>query len=762
MKISIIIPFKDSLENLSNLFNSLKEQSYKNFEIILIDSSNDDKVFKLLKSFSYLKIFHKKINTITYPGAARNIGVRYSKSEYLLFLDSKTFPKDINWLKNKIMLFDQNKQIKLVFGKTKFFYKTLFQRYLKAATFGNLVYSTLPGTLINKKYFEENQNFLNHVRSGEDIYWRNQFSDNSNVCEDDENNYLTYENLPKNIIEVFLKFTLYSFHSARINIQNQIKDLYLSLFLLLCTLIIPRWNYIISDWENNVLYLPNVTKIFLITIISIYLIYICLKYFFLKNLKSNFFINTYTIIILLSLFYVAFNWNRVIANWVEQATFYIPHITKIFLFIIFSLSLIFRGIIIPTRKKINFSFIFPFNWIILGILGLFIDIIKAPCYFLGAVISPFHNLINKNKNIKNRNKKILIICPFPKGVQAGQRLKYEMHLKTFENNGYSIDISSFINLNTWNFIFKKGYLINKIIATFSGYLRRTSNLFILHKYDFIYVFMWITPFHTNIYEKLFFKFSKKIIFDIEDNVFLPKKNVINPLIYFLKSEKKILYLVKNSNQIITSAPDLNNKCLQISKKNNSTYISPSIDFSRYINKNLYNYKDEIVIGWTGTFSSLEYLKKIEKIISDISKIRKIKFLVIGNFNYHPKNINYQYIEWNKNNEISDLNKIDIGVYPLPSEDDWVIGKSGLKAIQYMALGIPTIATNVGNNKNIITNMKDGILVNNNKEWFESLLKLIDSSELRKNIGKSGINTIKKNFSEEIIAKKYLDVFKKLL
>ena len=60
MKISIIIPFKDSLENLSNLFNSLKEQSYKNFEIILIDSSNDDKVFKLLKSFSYLKIFHKK------------------------------------------------------------------------------------------------------------------------------------------------------------------------------------------------------------------------------------------------------------------------------------------------------------------------------------------------------------------------------------------------------------------------------------------------------------------------------------------------------------------------------------------------------------------------------------------------------------------------------------------------------------------------------------------------------------------------------
>ena len=763
MKISVIIPFKDNLDNLFNLLKSLNIQTYKNFEIILIDSSNNKNISKLLCDFGNLNIYHKINKKNKYPGAARNIGAEYSKFQYLLFLDSKTYSLDKNWLKNKLKKIENNKSIKIIFGKTKFFHKSLFQKYLKAATFGNLVYSTLPGTLIERKFFEDNQKFLNHVRSGEDLYWKNQFIDKSIILEDDDKSYLRYESLPKNILEVFIKFTLYSFHSARINIQNQIKDLYLSLFLIFCTLLIPRWNYIITGWDANVLYLPNITKIYLITIISIYLIYISLKYFFLKNLKSNFFINTYTIIIILSLFYAAFNWNRVIANWVEQATFYIPHVTKIFLILIFSFSLVFRGIVIPLRKKIDFSFIFPLNWIILGFLGLFIDLIKAPCYFLGAIISPFHFFLKKPQKISITNKKkILIICPFPKGVQAGQRLKYEIHLNTFENNGYSIEISSFIDLKTWNYIFKKGFLINKILSTIFGYVKRTKDIFKLHKYDIVYVFMWVTPFNTNFYEKLFVKFSKKFIYDIEDNVFLSKKNEINPLIYFLKSEKKIFYLVKNANHIITSAPDLNNKCLRVSKKNNCTYISPSIDFNKYVNQNSYINNKEITLGWTGTFSSLEYLRKLENILIDISKIRKIKLLVIGNFEYQIRDINYQYIDWNKENEISDLNKIDIGLYPLPIEDDWVIGKSGLKAIQYMALGIPTVATNIGNNKNIITNMKDGILVKSEKEWFDALIMLIDNPKLRKNIGESAINTVKKNFSKETISKQYLDVFNKLL
>ena len=61
-------------------------------------------------------------------------------------------------------------------------------------------------------------------------------------------------------------------------------------------------------------------------------------------------------------------------------------------------------------------------------------------------------------------KKMFIVCPFPHDVQAGQRLKYEQHLKFFYLNGYSITLSSFISKNTWNIIYKKGYYFRKSLA----------------------------------------------------------------------------------------------------------------------------------------------------------------------------------------------------------------------------------------------------------------------------------------------------------
>ena len=102
-------------------------------------------------------------------------------------------------------------------------------------------------------------------------------------------------------------------------------------------------------------------------------------------------------------------------------------------------------------------------------------------------------------------------------------------------------------------------------------------------------------------------------------------------------------------------------------------------------------------------------------------------------------------------------KIDIGVYPL-FDDEWVSGKSGLKALQYMALGIPPIATNVGNNINIIENEKNGFLVKSQEDWYNTLLKLIDDSLLRNKIGEEAIKTIHQFYSIEVLSKKYLDIF----
>lgn len=354
---------------------------------------------------------------------------------------------------------------------------------------------------------------------------------------------------------------------------------------------------------------------------------------------------------------------------------------------------------------------------------------------------------------------MLIICPFPYDVQAGQRLKYEQHLKDFYLRGYDIKISSFINNKTWKIIFKKGYILTKFFALIFGYLRRIFLLLSIKKYDCIYVFMWIVPYTSVYVEKIFRKFSKKIIYDMEDNILIVSKNEINPLSSSFKSVDKYNYLIKSSDQIIVSSKYLETFCNNLTNKNNSNYICASINLDRYkpiIKQN----KKTISIGWTGTFSTKKYLKVIEPVIKKLSKIRNINFIVISDFDYILEGVNVLNIKWNKMNEIKDLQKIDIGVYPL-FKDEWVLGKSGLKALQYMALSIPTISTNYGNIKDIINNEQNGFLVNNSDEWLKILIKLCDDIDLRNFIGNNGRKVVEKYYSLKVISKKYQSVIKKL-
>tara|TARA_B100000795_G_C22799001_1_gene440830 strand:+ start:1131 stop:2111 length:981 start_codon:yes stop_codon:yes gene_type:complete len=74
---------------------------------------------------------------------------------------------------------------------------------------------------------------------------------------------------------------------------------------------------------------------------------------------------------------LAFNWNRVVAAWDEESIFYIPSITKISLLLVIILYIFIRGIFFPRKKGINFSFIFPINFIFIALLSGLLDLTKA-------------------------------------------------------------------------------------------------------------------------------------------------------------------------------------------------------------------------------------------------------------------------------------------------------------------------------------------------------------------------------------------------
>jgi hypothetical protein len=289
-------------------------------------------------------------------------------------------------------------------------------------------------------------------------------------------------------------------------------------------------------------------------------------------------------------------------------------------------------------------------------------------------------------------KRILVICPFPQGVAAGQRLKYEQYFDHWRENGYEIEVSSFMDYAMWRILYMRGNFVPKILGTLRGYFRRLLDIFRLTRFDIVYIFMWVTPLGTSLFERVFRSLSSQIIYDVEDNVLMEKSNELNPFVKVLKSPDKTNYLIKTADHVISSSPFLNDYCLEINRNKACIYISSSVNTDIFLPINSYNNEKKITIGWTGTFSSKIYLDLLRNVFLELNKRIDFKLRVIGNFEYDLPGIDLEVIRWTKEKEVQDLQGIDIGIYPLVL-DKWVLGKSGLKAIQYMAFGLPFMSLN---------------------------------------------------------------------
>lgn len=353
-------------------------------------------------------------------------------------------------------------------------------------------------------------------------------------------------------------------------------------------------------------------------------------------------------------------------------------------------------------------------------------------------------------------KKILFIAPYPLNKAPSQRLKYEQYYPFFTEAGFEITTSSFVDEKFWSIIYKSGNWFKKIAYTLRGYLRRIKDLFLLRKYDIIYIHLWVTPLGIPFFEWLYCLFAKKVVYDIDDLIFLGHSSNANRWSEFLKGKSKAIYLMKKANHVITCTPMLDEFVRQHNK--HTTDISSTINTDEYLPRTKYTISDrKIRLGWSGSHSTSRFLYLLKDVLIDLKKEFDFSLIVIGNHEFSIDGIDVEAKAWDASTEVEDLSKIDIGLYPLPDEK-WVYGKSGLKALQYMALGIPTVATAIGANFRIIQNGENGFLVNNSAEWKQAIRQLVNDELLRIKIGESSRKTIEQRFS--LYANK--DIYLKIL
>jgi glycosyltransferase involved in cell wall biosynthesis len=357
--------------------------------------------------------------------------------------------------------------------------------------------------------------------------------------------------------------------------------------------------------------------------------------------------------------------------------------------------------------------------------------------------------------------KILFLVPYPLNQAPSQRFRFEQYFELLKQHGHSFRIQSFLNSRNGSAFYQHGNWPTKILIIIKGLLKRAAILFHISSYDHIFIHREATPIGPPFFEWMIARvFRAKIIYDFDDAIWMTDRERESGILSFLKWRSKISAICRWSYKVSCG----NNYLAAFSRQfNPSTIFLPStIDTVFLHNPTLYlRHKDnsKIRIGWTGSHSTLKYLKEIEPVMQRLElEYSNLEFIVIADRAPDLDLKTLRFTPWSPKTEILDLIQLDIGIMPLP-DDPWALGKCGFKLLQYMALEIPSVASSVGVNNQIIQHDQNGFLCTSHQEWYTGLQKLIEDSGLRSRFGKNGRSFVEKYYSVEANASVFLNLFK---
>ncbi|EAY26309.1 glycosyltransferase family 4 protein [Microscilla marina] len=341
-------------------------------------------------------------------------------------------------------------------------------------------------------------------------------------------------------------------------------------------------------------------------------------------------------------------------------------------------------------------------------------------------------------------KKILFIYPYPAGVAPSQRFRFEQYIDDLPKEEFTIRKAAFMDAKTWAILYKSGNYFRKAWGILWGFVKRWALMFTLGKYHFVFIHREAAPIGYPLFEWIIAKvWRKKIIYDFDDAIWLPNTSVQNALVAKIKFHQKTALICQWAHKVSVGNEYLGNYARQFNP--HVVYNPTTIDTQHLHNHTKDQTQETLVIGWTGSHSTLPYLKGLEPIIRDLETRYEFEFWVIANQAPMLNLKSLVYVPWNKATEIDDLLHFNIGVMPL-TNDQWAKGKCGFKALQYMALGVPPLVSPVGVNTRIVQDGVNGFVCDSPQEWQEALEKLLKSSELRTMLGQAARHHVEQHYS----------------
>jgi glycosyltransferase involved in cell wall biosynthesis len=244
-----------------------------------------------------------------------------------------------------------------------------------------------------------------------------------------------------------------------------------------------------------------------------------------------------------------------------------------------------------------------------------------------------------------------------------------------------------------------------------------------------------------------------LVYDFDDAIYLANVSEVNRALGWLKMPGRTRRVIERASVVIAGNGELAAWARQFNPR--VEVIPTTIDTDRYRVVEREPADRPLCIGWSGSPTTIEYLELLSGVLRDVQAETGVRLRVIGDRNFTIPGASVDSSDWVEESELRDLAEIDIGLMPLP-DTEWARGKCGLKALQYMALGIATVTSPVGVNREIAEGGA-ALLASTDAEWREALIRLTGDRALRVETGARGRRRVEERYSTRVNVDRYVEV-----
>lgn len=345
----------------------------------------------------------------------------------------------------------------------------------------------------------------------------------------------------------------------------------------------------------------------------------------------------------------------------------------------------------------------------------------------------------------------VLLCSRYDRMGASSRVRLFQYLPYLNQTGLDVVIKP---------LFSDDYLKSRYagksiwLEVLKSYFYRVINMFAVFDYDVIWLQTEFFPFLPASVERLLFLVGRPYIVDYDDAYFHRYDCHSSWLVRKFLGKK--INVVMRYAAVVVVGNDYLARHARAAGASHVVVVPTVVDLERYSVRS-FNKKKTLTIGWIGSPSTFQYLLSLLPVFVKLQAKFDVSFVAVGANENAVLGTPIVARQWSEASEVAQIQSFDIGLMPL-SDSDWERGKCGYKLIQYMACGLPVVASPVGVNNQIVTQGENGYLANDLSEWEAYLTELLCNAELRQKLGENGRKKVESTYSLQAQRQRLAEIF----